>query len=151
MKKRPHPPSAGHLHFVTVITHGRIPLFRSSVLCQEFFAALKEVKARFPFELYAYVLLPDHLHLLLRPNDGDISHLMQKIKSLAARKLLASFQDSFRDLELWSPWMIRQKIDYIHTNPVNERLADNAAAYSWSSWRAINEHSQEPLAVDPLP
>ena len=178
MKKRPHLPAPGHLHFVTVITHQRIPLFRSAALCQRFFATVKAVKARFPFELYAYVLLPDHLHLLLRPNDGDISRLMQKIKSVAARTILGRlkgaqaqktllalrkvkagrrahsyevFQDSFRDLELWSPWMIRQKIDYIHKNPVNEQVAETVGSYPWSSWRAINEHSQEPLAVDPLP
>lgn len=177
MKKRPHLPAPGHLHFVTVITRKRIPLFRSAALCQEFFAALKEVKRRFPFELYAYVLLPDHLHLLLNPSDADISRLMQKIKSVAGRRIVGTlknsqahrtllalrkvkpgrrahshdvFQDSFRDLELWSPWMIRQKVDYIHKNPVNERLAENAGAYPWSSWRAVNELSGEPLPVDPL-
>lgn len=177
MKKWPHARTPGVLHFVTVNTHKRIPLFRSQPLCWEFFGALGEVKARFPFELFAYALLPDHLHLLVRPADGDISRLLQKIKSRAARRIVERlekaerektllalrktrpgrrahvyqvFQDSFRDLQLWSPWMIRQKIDYIHKNPVNEHLTENAAAYPWSSWRVVTELNGEPIAVDPL-
>lgn len=177
MKKRPHLPTPNCLHFVPVITYKRTRLFRSAALCREFFSALREVRGRFPFELYAYVLLPDHFHVLVKPIDSDISRLIQKIKSLTARRIVGRlksgqgaaalqvlrkakherrshlyqvFQDSFRDLELWSPWMTRQKIDYIHKNPVNEHLTENAAAYPWSSWRAINELSGEPIAVDPL-
>jgi putative transposase len=178
MKKRSHPAAPGPIHFVTVATHKRIPLFRSQQLCREFFSALTEVKTRFPFELYAYVLLPDHFHLLLRPGDGNISRLLQKIKSLAARRIVKRlkamgshktltslkkatpgrrshqfqvFQQSFRDLLLQSPWMVKQKIDYIHKNPISERLVENVADYPWSSWRAIHERSGEPVLVESLP
>ena len=47
--------------------------------------------------------------------------------------------------------MVKQKIDYIHKNPINEELAENASAYRWSSWRAINERNGGPIDVDPLP
>jgi len=178
MKKYPHPRIPGPLQFVTVIVTKQLPLFRSVFLCREFFRAMAGVKASFPFELYAYVLLPDHFHLLFRPPDGDVSRVLQKVKSLAARRVIDRlksqgamkvlgalrkphpgrrehvykvFQDSFRTLPLWSPWMIKQKIDYIHKNPINERLAENPAAYPWSSWRAIYERSGEPVPVDPLP
>ena len=177
-EKAASPATPGPLHFVTVTTNKRIPLFRPRQLCREFFAAMTEIKTRFPFELYAYVLLPDHFHLLLRPGDGNISRLLQKIKSLAARRIverlkamrshktLASlkkatlgrrehrhqvFQQSFRDLLLESPWMVKQKIDYIHKNPISERLVENVADYPWSSWRAIHERSGEPVPVDSLP
>jgi len=178
MKKAPHPVCLGHLHFVTANTHKRIPLFRSPVLCREFFTSLSEIKIRFPFELFAYVLMPDHFHLLVRPSDGDISRLVQKIKSLTARRVIDTlqtegndksllalrkpipgrrahsyqvFQQSFRDLRLWSSWMIHQKIDYIHANPVNEGLVDNVAAYRWSSCRAMHERTSEPIPIDHLP
>ncbi len=178
MKKAPHPVDPGHLHFATANTNRRIPLFRSPSLCQGFFASLMDLRASFPFELFAYVLMPDHFHLLLRPPDGDISRLVQKIKSLSARRLIETltangsnqilqslrkvnlgrrahtyqvFQQSFRDLRLWSTWMIHQKIDYIHANPVNEDMAENVAAYRWSSWGTMYEQSQEPIPIDPLP
>ena len=178
MKKRPHPATPGPLHFVTVATNKRILLFHSQHLCREFFTALTEIKSHFSFELYAYVLLPDHFHLVLRPGDGNISRLLQKINSLAARRIVERlkamrshktltslkkatpgrrehrhqvFQQSFRDLLLESPWMVKQKIDYIHKNPINERLAKNVADYPWSSWQAIYESSGEPIPVDPLP
>lgn len=178
MKKWPHPTTPGPLHFVTVTTDKRIQLFRSPALCQDFFTALREIKTRFPFELFAYVLLPDHFHLLLRPRDGDVSGLLQKIKSLTARRIVENlktnrrektlaalrktrpgrrahsyqvFQESFRDLQLWSPWLIKQKIDYIHKNPIKEKRAENVAAYRWSSWPAVYQRRADPIAVDPLP
>ena len=56
-----------------------------------------------------------------------------------------------RCVAMESPWMVKQKIDYIHKNPINERLTENVADYPWSSWEAIYERSGEPIPVDPLP
>ncbi len=45
-------------------------------------------------------------------------------------------------------WMIWQKINYIHLNPVRAGLAASAKDYRWSSFRAFYFDSGEPLAVD---
>ncbi len=177
MKKRPHPTIPGPLRFVTAATHKRIPIFRSKALCKLFFITLQEIRDRFPYELFAYVLLPDHFHLLVRPADGNISRLMQKIKSLSARKIVEHlketqsgkllsalrktrpgrrehhyqiYQQSFRELILTNSRLIHQKIEYIHKNPLGKGLAEHIGAYSWSSCLAIYERSVEPIPVDPL-
>ena len=58
------------------------------------------------------------------------------------------WQESFKAIPLWSAWMIWQKINYIHANPVKARLVSSARDYQLSSFRAFYEDSEEPLAVD---
>ncbi|MGH9905769.1 MAG: hypothetical protein ACRD8U_09335, partial [Pyrinomonadaceae bacterium] len=58
------------------------------------------------------------------------------------------WQESFKALPLWSEWMIWQKINYIHANPVKAGLVASARDYRWSSFRAFYSDSGEPLAVD---
>jgi hypothetical protein len=58
------------------------------------------------------------------------------------------WQESFKSLPLWSLWMIWQKINYIHANPVRARLVTSAQDFEWSSYRAFYFHSAEPLAID---
>lgn len=104
MKKYHHPRIPGPLQFVTTSVTKRLPLFRSASLCREFFCAVTEINARFPFELYAYVLLPDHFHLLVRPRDGDISRLIQKIKSLTARRIIDTLKTQRDEKALNALW-----------------------------------------------
>jgi hypothetical protein len=58
------------------------------------------------------------------------------------------WQESFKSVALWSGWMIRQKINYVHANPVKARLVRSARDYYWSSYRSFYSQGDEPLAVD---
>lgn len=58
------------------------------------------------------------------------------------------WQQSFKAKPLWSAWMIKQKIDYIHANPVKARLVKSAKDYFWSSFRSFYRQDNLPLAVD---
>ncbi|MGH9824332.1 MAG: hypothetical protein ACREDR_13895 [Blastocatellia bacterium] len=57
------------------------------------------------------------------------------------------WQESFKALPLWSGW-IRQKINYVHSNPVKAGLSKSADAYAWSSFRSFYHEEQLPIAVD---
>jgi putative transposase len=158
----------GALHFVTGSVLHRIPIFRNDECCLAFFDVCSNLLLDWPCKLIAYVLMPDHFHLVLNPRDGDIRGFTGALKSLAAGRILEIgegklfrrrrrdedrslhrvWQESFKDLPLWSLWMIRQKINYIHANPVKARLANSAQDYRWSSFRAFYFGSSEPLAVD---
>ena len=113
--------------------------------------------------------MPDHFHLIVNPRDGDIQGFAGALKSLTARSLIEItkddrfklrkpakdgslhqvWQDSFKAFPLWSLWMIWQKINYIHSNPVRARLVKSAKEYRWTSFRAFYSESEEPLPVDP--
>ena len=112
--------------------------------------------------------MPDHIHLIVNPRDGDIKGFAGSLKSLSARNILEVnmnpgfvreiadadgsvhqvWQESFNGMPLWSGWMIWQKIHYIHANPVRAGLVASAKDYPWTSFRAFYFNSGEPLSVD---
>ena len=58
------------------------------------------------------------------------------------------WQESFKGQALWSSWMIWQKINYIHANPVKAGLVKTARDHYWSSFRSFYSIGESPLAVD---
>ena len=95
--------------------------------------------------------MPDHLHLIVNPRDGRVIEFTGQLKSLAARAITYTavgiefkqhsdgshnvWQDSFKAVPLWSSWMIWQKINYIHANPVRAGWVENPEDYLYSSAR----------------
>jgi len=126
------------------------------------------LKVEWPFKLIAYVLMPDHFHLIVNPKDGLIRELAGKLKSLTARRIIDEakgfsflkekpepdgsvhqvWQESFKAVPLWSPWLIWQKINYIHNNPIKAGLVRSAGDYRWSSFRSFYFGEHEPIEVD---
>jgi hypothetical protein len=107
--------------------------------------------------------MPDHFHLISNPRDGRIIEFCRDLKSKAAKAIVAStrrfhfpktddghqvWQESFKSIPLWSSWMIWQKINYIHANPVKAKLVKSARDYYWSSYQSFYSQGDEPLAVD---
>jgi len=154
----------GALHFVTGNFLDRLPIFNQEECCQYFIDILSDLLEEWPCKLIAYVLMPDHLHLIVNPQDGRIIEFTGKLKSLAARAItktalgiqfkrdsegsLCVWQESFKAIPLWSSWMIWQKINYIHANPVKAGLVSSARDYRWSSFQAFYSANEKPLRVD---
>src|SRR5262245_30954649 len=157
----------GALHYVTASCHHRAPVFKDEQCCLTFFQTLQELREQRAFKLVAYVLMPDHCHLIVNPRDGDITVLVGALKGITARQIIDAsngrfrlekpsydlainqvWQESFKAFPLWSDWMIWQKINYIHKNPLKAQLVKSSADYWWSSFRAFYFQSGEPLAVD---
>jgi REP element-mobilizing transposase RayT len=147
----------GALHFVTGNLRDRIPIFRGEQYCQEFFVVCSDLRNKWPAKLIAYVLMPDHFHLIANPKDGNIKGFAGALKSKLAKKIIALagdrfmleepspdgsihqvWQESFKAMPLWSAWMIWQKINYIHANPVKARLVPSARDYPLVElWRVL--------------
>jgi putative transposase len=158
----------GALHFITGNLFNRVPAFKDNQCCQAFLNVCDDLKKEWPAKLIAYVLMPDHFHLIVNPRDGDIRGFGGALKSLTAREIIETsvgyrfvleepnedgsihqvWQESFKAQPLWSAWMIWQKINYINANPVKARLVTSAKSYPWSSFRAFYSDSGEPLPVD---
>jgi REP element-mobilizing transposase RayT len=153
----------GVLHFVTGNFLNRVPVFLEAECCYAFLEQLKLVNQVWPSKLIAYVLMPDHFHLISNPKDGNIIEFCRDLKSLAAKQIIRItqrfrfsrtsegrqvWQESFKALPIWSGWMISQKINYVHANPVKARLAKSAADYYWSSFRSFHGLGDGPLGVD---
>ena len=154
----------GALHFITGNFFNRQPVFSQERCCQSFVETYSELAKEWPCKLIAYVLMPDHLHMIVNPRDGRIKEFTGKLKGVSAGSIINSavginfkldsegfhqvWQESFKAQPLWSSWMIWQKINYIHANPVKAHLVASAKDYRWSSFGAFYSQTQEPLAVD---
>ena len=159
---------AGALHFVTGNVLNRIPIFNQEACCHAVLRTCADLMNEWPCKMIAYVLMPDHFHLIVNPKDGRISEFIGALKSLSASRIVETapnvdfrrekpdddgsihqvWQESFKAVPLWSSWMIWQKINYIHANPVKARLVHSAKDYPWSSFRAFYSDSAPALAVD---
>lgn len=90
------------------------------------------------FRLYAYVVMPDHLHILLRPLNDSISQAMKLVKGRSSRKINrgALWQKGYFDFSVLSEEKFKQKFNYIHNNALKSHLADRAEDYPYSSAQA---------------
>ena len=153
----------GALHYVTSNFINRLPVFTQTTCCQAFLNELKVLNQNWPSKLIAYVLMPDHFHLICNPRDGCVREFIRDLKGSGAKAIVQAstnfsfpetdeghqvWQESFKSVPLWSAWMIWQKINYIHSNPVKAGLVKSARDYYWSSFRSFYCQGDEPLAVD---
>src|SRR5437588_13064934 len=77
----------GALHFVTGNCWERTPVFTETACCNAFLEELKSLNQKWPSKLIAYVLMPDHFHLISNPRDGRIKEFVGALKSLSAKAL----------------------------------------------------------------
>ena len=77
MARLPRVDVGGEIYHVINRANGRIKIFNSKQEYKDFEFLLIEMKALFTIDIFAYVLMPNHWHVLLRPkNDGDLSRAM---------------------------------------------------------------------------
>ncbi|HVA94171.1 MAG TPA: transposase [Candidatus Dormibacteraeota bacterium] len=78
----------GHLHFITCSCYRRKPLLRSARARNVFVQVLGEVRDRYGFSLVGYVVMPEHIHLLIsEPTKGTSSTVIQVLKQCVSRRL----------------------------------------------------------------
>jgi putative transposase len=120
--------------FITAITYNRRRLFQVNTNAQLFIATLQHYRTEGLYKLYAFVVMPDHVHLLLTTD--DLPKTMQHIKGGFSRRIESKFpiwQRGFTDHLVLDREHFESRRHYIHENPVRERLAESAEKYPYSS------------------
>jgi putative transposase len=164
----------GHLHFVNFSCYHRRPLL-GTVRARNLFAKiLGEVRDRYGFLLVGYVVMPDHVHLLMsEPKKGTPSLIVQVLKQRVSRAMrrkkrrgterqlrLGFSEDSlaprrfwqrrFFDFNVWSHKKRKEKLDYMHTNPVKNGLVERPQDWPWSSFSFYARGQTGILKIDPV-
>lgn len=132
-----------YCYFVTTAVQDRRALFRDSRLCQTLLANLRFYRDRMKFGLHGYVIMPDHVHLLITPRQPTtISDIMRNLKSYTSKEIGAAlsiqgpvWQRRFFDRVIRNEEQFRATLDYIHLNPVKAGLVRSADDYEFSSYR----------------
>src|SRR5207248_8744150 len=93
---------ANHLHYLTVSCYRRRPLLGTPRRRNAFLKILEQVRQKYDFTVVGYVIMPEHLHLLISESaEGDPSVVMKVLKQQVARRLLPRKRADNRQTELW--------------------------------------------------
>ncbi len=165
----------GHAHYITCSCWGKKPLLSRDRTRQWFVEAIDRARRQYGFSLWAYVVMPEHAHILILPQDESrVGSILQSIKLSTSRRAMAwlrayqaeslatvrDVQPSGRveyrfwlpgggyDRNIWSAQELWEKVQYIHRNPVRRGLAQSPEEWRWSSWNAWQGDADVPLAVD---
>lgn len=106
---------------------------------RSFLASLAKTKRKYPFKLYGYALMPNHLHLLLEIEDHFTSRIMQSLLTGYARYFIRKyrhighvFQGRYKGIVCDKDEYLLELLRYIHLNPVRADLVKNPADWPWS-------------------
>jgi putative transposase len=114
-------------------------MFTSEARRRLFEFALERVRNNFRLRIYAYVVMPEHIHLLLsEPELGTLADALKSLKQSVSRRLIEGehfWQKRYYDFNIRNHPQFVEKIRYIHRNPVKRGLCDRPEDWEWSSFR----------------
>ena len=162
----------GHLHFLTFSCYRRLPLLGTARARNAFVAVLKAIRDRYHFLLVGYVVMPDHVHVLISETPKCTPSLVLKVlkqrvsRDLRKRKrrvpagqmrlgfkegdagLPRFWQRRFYDFNVYSPKKVREKLEYMHANPVKRGLVGKPGEWMWSSFLSYEKGEGGLVPID---
>jgi putative transposase len=163
----------GDLHFITFSCYRRMPLLKTVRARNIFVQELRKVRDEMEFRLIGYVVMPEHVHLLIgEPKRGTPSNALQKLKLRTSWKMRkrgkvggdGQLRLPFQEVEGRAPrafWQARffdfnvhrqgkkiEKLNYMHANPVKRKLVQHPKEWPWSSWCHYRNNERGLIRID---
>jgi len=167
----------GGLHFLTWSCVDRRPLLGTPERRDPLLKGIEQMRNRYRFGVVGYVVLPEHVHLLIsEPLIGDISSVICAAKLGFARRVLTLnphfwqnrpevghpergssrkaisgqhiWLKRFYDFNVWSQRKETEKLHYMHQNPVVRGLAERPEDWKWSSFRSCATEESEIVHIN---
>ncbi len=161
----------GYLHFYTFICYQRLPLLGSKRRRDLVLRALEATREKYKLLLLGYVVMPEHVHLLVsEPERQTLSTAIKALKQGVSRRVLRRlraagrqadlfsdnfplprfWQARFYDFNVWSAKKRIEKLRYMHRNPVKRGLVTSPELWRWSSFRHYAYGEPGPVAVNAM-
>jgi REP-associated tyrosine transposase len=132
----------GALYHVLSRGNGGQDIFLSDDDRHLFLGLLEVLTERFHIEIYAYVLMNNHYHLLLKTVDANLSMAMQWFGTSYTRRFNLNnhrsghlFQGRYRSIIVENDAYLMRLSCYVHRNQLRAGVIDRIADYPWSSYR----------------
>lgn len=149
-----------HAHELTFTCYRRYPFLKAERTCSWLAEAINAARIRHDFALWAFVFMPDHVHLVILPRRPVYSmpEILKAIKAPVGREAIAYLESESSswlarmtrrrgdeterlfwqsgggyDRNIDEPTTLMSVLDYIHNNPVKRGLVDKASDWRWSS------------------
>jgi putative transposase len=145
---------SGSSWFFTVVTYRRITLLTGDVARPILRQAIIECKNLYPFNISAWVLLPDHLHCIWELPESDLNYSRRWaiIKRKFTQRLSAINygKPPYWQNRFWAHLITDEKdfenhMNYIHYNPVKHGLVERPRDWPWSSLQRLQAAGTYPL------
>ena len=155
----------GQSHFVTFCCYHRRPLLTTDDSRRIFESALERVRRSFNLQVYGYVIMPEHVHLLLsEPQRDTLAEALKSLKQGASRRLIGSlplkpkdglsgdvakhfWQKRYYDFNIRDYAQFVEKLRYLHRNPVKAGLCERPEDWEWSSFRHYATGCEGPVEI----
>jgi putative transposase len=138
----------GDLHFITFCCYHRRALLSTAHDRDRAVQILKEVRQRYALPIVGYVIMPEHVHLLIgEPQGATVALVIQVFKQRVSRErrsdedlsgnvraLRRFWQRRYYDFNVHTRTKMKEKLKYMHANPIKERLVQHPQDGPWSSW-----------------
>ncbi len=163
------------LHFLTFSCYRRQAFLTTEARCQLFLKIMERVRRRYRLVVLGYVVMPEHLHLLVsEPQRMTLSTAIQALKLGFVRSLPISeavvvplprsrnngetwgtpvnphrfWQARFYDFNVWTEPKRIEKLRYIHRNPVKRGLVASPEDWRWSSFHWYLSGQKGPVRIN---
>lgn len=163
----------GHARLINFSCLDNRPLLRSERVCTWVIDAIERARRIHGLRLWAYCVMPNHVHLLLWPRQ-TVPPILTSIKPSVANRAIAWVKSNAPtylpamgverrdgsvvylfwqrgggyDRNLWSAKHVWEAIDYIHMNPVQAGLCARPEDWTWSSARFFSRERAGPISID---
>ena len=168
----------GHAHELTFSCYKSYQFLAAERTCQWLADSLNEARAKLKFHLWAYVFMPEHVHLIIYPFKApyQVEDILKAIKEPVGRKAIQYLAQNAREWlpkitrrrgkkiesHFWQmgggfdsntaePQVLSAQIEYFHLNPVRRGLVERASDWKWSSAAWFEGRGDNGLRPDPIP
>jgi len=130
----------GDDHFITFSCYRREPYLATAASKDIFLDSLELTRKRHNFEVLGYVVMPEHVHLLIsEPLDHEtpLSKALQSLKLSVSKRLSPRpfWQARYYDFNVFTHNKRVEKLKYMHRNVVTRGLVDKPEDWCWSTYR----------------
>jgi REP element-mobilizing transposase RayT len=139
MPRHPRVHAEGLLYHVMARGNDGQKIFLGKSDYQAFIEALRTVRQRYPFSLYAYVLMPNHFHLLLEVHRFPTARILQSLLTGYARRFNKIhrrrghlFEGRYKAIVCDRDNYLLELVRYIHLNPVRAKMVKRPGKWPWS-------------------
>ncbi|NJN96148.1 MAG: transposase [Anaerolineales bacterium] len=153
----------GHIYYITTVVYNRLPIFTRPSFIIPLIDSLNFYRYKQTFKVLGYVIMPDHIHLIMWPfGEAVVSDVMRDFKKFTSTRIIRQaeverladwltafeqageqtgrsdnkvWQDSYWDENVYTERFLRQKLNYVHRNPLRAGLVERVVDYPYSSYR----------------
>ena len=150
----------GHAHEFTFSVWKRLPMLTKPGVPEIFIDSLRQASTDLAFDIWAYVVMPEHAHILLYPREESykVADILKAIKSPSSAQIFQQYPEWRSEMTIKRSgdrkesrfWQVGggydrnfisgkaawASVEYIHFNPVKRGLCERMEDWPWSSARA---------------